>query len=123
MTNNVEKKAEVQDSKVTAPTRTNDRESSTDNGAKTQLKPRAKSKQPKYEVEKLETATSSLGEVFNAADLIWVKDLKARLTTAKIEYFYVEPRGTMAVYAPAEEQETGWSWVQGCCLVDTLMRV
>ncbi len=123
MTNNVEKKAEGQDTKATAPTRTNERKSSTDNGTRTQLKPKPKSKQPKYEVEKLETATSYLGEVFNAGDLIWVKDLKARLTTAKIEYFYAEPRGIMAVYVPAEEQETGWEWTQGCRLVDTLMRV
>ena len=121
MTSNFEQKAEGQDTKPTAPTRTDYSESSTDNGARTQLKPRPKSKQPKFEVEKLETATNSLGEVFQAGDLIWVKDLKARLTTAKIEYFYAEPRGTMAVYVPAEEQEAGWSWFRGCCLVDTLV--
>ena len=89
----------------------------------TQPRPKPKSKQPKYQVEKLETATNSQGEVFNAGDLIQVKDLKSRPTTAKIEYFYVEPRGMMAVYAPAVDQESGWEWSQGCCLVDTLMLV
>ncbi len=122
MTSNFEKKAEGQDSKAIAPTRTNDSESSTDNGARTQLKPKPKSKQPKYEVEKLEIASSSLGEVFSSGDLIVVKDLRNLPTTAKIKYFYAEPRGTMAVYVPAEEQEAGWVWSQGCCLVDTLVR-
>ena len=86
-------------------------------------RPKPKSKPPKYQVEKLETATNSQGEVFNAGDLIQVQDLKARPTTAKIEYFYAEPRGVMAVYSPAEDQEQGWEWAQGYCLVNTLVRV
>ncbi len=29
----------------------------------------------------------------------------------------------MAVYVPAVEQEAGWLWEQGCCLVDTLISI
>ena len=89
----------------------------------TQPRPKPKSKQPKYQVEKLETATNSQGEVFKTGDLIQVKDLKGNPTTAKIEYFYAEARGMMAVYSPAEDQESGWEWSQGCCWLDTLVRV
>ncbi len=120
MTSKYQKKAERQESKVIARPRPNYQASSPDNGESTPPKP--KSKQPKYELEKLETATSSRGEVFSSGDLIQVKDLKDNPTTAKIKYFYAEPRGTMAVYVPAEEQEAGWVWTQGCCLVDTLTR-
>ena len=118
MTGKYQKKAERQDSKAIARPRPNERASSPDNGESTQPKPKSK---PKYEVEKLETATSSLGEVFSSGDLIQVKDLRNLPTTAKIKYFYAEPRGMMAVYVPAEEQESGWGWEQGCCLVATLV--
>ncbi len=119
MASKYQQKVERQDTKAIARPRMNHKESATDNGKSTQPKPKSK---PKFELEKLETATNSLGEVFNAGDLIVVRDLKGNFTIAKIEYFYAEPRGTMTVYVPAEEQETGWSWVQGYCLVDTLLR-
>ena len=111
---------EGQDSKAIARPRPNERASSPDDEESTPSKPKFK---PKFELEKLETATSSIGEVFSSGDLIQVKDLKGNPTTAKIEYFYAEPRGMMAVYVPAEEQEAGWVWEQGCCLVDTLIGV
>ena len=115
MTSKYQKKAAQEDTKALVRPRTNHKDFATDRRESNQPK-------PKFKLKKLETATNSHGEVFNAGDLIQVKDLKARPTTAKIEYFYAEPRGTMAVYVPAEEQEAGWSWEQGCCLVDTLIR-
>ena len=120
MTGKYQKKAERQDSKAIARPQGNYTNSSPAHGESTQPKPKSK---PKFELEKLETATSSLGEVFSSGDLIQVKDLKGNPTTAKIKYFYAEPRGMMAVYVPAEEQEAGWEWTQGCCLVDTLISI
>ena len=120
MASKYQQKTETKDTKAIARPQTEQTESSTDNGTSTQSKPKSK---PKYEVEKLETATSSLGEVFSSGDLIQVKDLRNLPTTAKIKYFYAEPRGMMAVYVPAEEQESGWEWTQGCRLVDTLMSI
>ena len=120
MVSKYQQKAETKDTKAIARPQTEQNESSTDDGTSTPSKPKPKSK-PKYEVEKLETATSSLGEVFSSGDLIVVKDLRNLPTTAKIKYFYAEPRGMMAVYVPAEEQESGWGWEQGCCLVATLV--
>ena len=120
MVSNYQKKSQRQVSKAIARPRPNSQASSPDNGESTP--PKTKS-QPQYAVEKLETATNSQGEVFQAGDLIQVKDIKRNPTTAKIEYFYAEPRGMMAVYSPAEDQESGWEWAQGCCLVDTLIGV
>ncbi len=120
MASKYQNKAEGQDTKAIARPRPNYEDSTTDNETSTPSKPKSK---PKYEVEKLETATNSQGEVFSSGDLIVVKDLRNLPTTAKIKYFYAEPRGMMAVYVPAVEQEAGWLWEQGCCLVDTLVRV
>ena len=88
MTSKFEKKAERQDSKAIARPQRNYQNSAPENGESTQPKPKSK---PKSQLEKLETATSSLGEVFSSGDLIQVKDLKGNTTTAKIEYFYAEP--------------------------------
>ena len=118
MASKYQQKTETKDIKAIARPQTNYKNSAPDNGESTPSKPKSK---PKYEVEKLETATSSQGEVFSAGDLIVVKDLRNLPTTAKIKYFYAEPRGMMAVYVPAVEQEAGWLWEQGCCLVDTLV--
>ena len=81
MASKYQQKTETKDTKAIARPQTEQTESSTDNGTSTPSQPKSK---PKYEVEKLETATNSLGEVFQTGDLIWVKDLKARLTTAKM---------------------------------------
>ncbi len=120
MVSNWEQQTETKDIKAIARPQAAYSESSTENGPSTPAKPSAK-KAPSFP-EKLDRATNSLGEVLKADDLIVVKDLKGRPTTAKIKYFYPEPRGTMAVYAPAEDQEAGWSWFRGCCLIDTLSR-
>ena len=74
MASNFEKKTEWEDTKATARTRTNYSESSTENGESTppKLKPK-----PKFELEQLETATNSQGEVFKVGDLIQVKELKS----------------------------------------------
>ena len=122
MASKYQQKAETKDTKAIARPQIEQNESSTDDGTSTPSKPKPKSK-PKFEVEKLETATSSQGEVFSSGDLIVVKDLRNLPTTAKIKYFYAEPRGMMAVYVPAEEQEAGWEWTQGCRLVDTLISI
>ena len=114
-------KAELkEDIKALTRPRRNRSEPSSENGERSQAKPPSKSSKPF--IEKLDRATNSQGEVFKADDLIRVQDLKASPTTAKIKYFYAEQRGAMAVYEPAEEQETGWLWERGCCLVDTLIK-
>ncbi len=81
MVSKFEKKTERQDSKAIARPQGNYQNSAPDNEESTQPKPKSK---PKFELEKLETATSSLGEVFNAGDLIVVKDLKFNLSGEQV---------------------------------------
>ena len=68
------KKVKNQDNQATARPRTNYKNSAPDNGESTPPKPKSK---PKFELKKLETATTTLDEVFQVGDLIQVKDLKS----------------------------------------------
>ena len=120
MTNKFPKKTAVNNRQATSRIQRDYRKSSDDNEASTQAEP--SSKPPKSFLEKLDRATNSQGEIFEAGDLIRVKDLRNSSTTAYIKYFYAEPRGTIAVYAPAEELDKSWLWEKGFCLVDTLVR-
>ena len=72
MASKYQKKTETKETKVTAPTRRNHKNSAPENGKSTP--PKSK---PKFELEKLETANNSQGEVFKVGDLIQVKDLKS----------------------------------------------
>ncbi len=120
MTNKFPKKTANNNLKATSRSQRDYSESSLDEEARTQAE--SSSKPPKSFLEKLDRATNSQGELFCAGDLIQIKDLRNLTTTAKIKYFYAEPRGTMAVYSPAEELEKGWLWEKGFCLVDSLIR-
>ena len=124
MATNFQKKTETQDKKATARPQTSSAYSSTKKTTTTSFspKPKSHSEPPKSSLEKLDRATNSEGEVFQANDLIQVKDLKGRPTTAKLQYFFSVSHSTMAVYTPAEDLETGWEWERGCCLVDALVR-
>lgn len=75
MASKFQKKVKNQDNKAIARPRRNHQNSVPNNGESTQIK--HKSKQPKFELEELETANNSQGEVFKVGDLIRVKDLKS----------------------------------------------
>ena len=124
MASKFQKKTETKDKKATARPQASSAHSSTKKSATTSFSPKSKShsEPPKSSLEKLDRATNSEGEVFQASDLIQVKDLKGRPTTAKLQYFFSVSHDTMAVYTPAEDLETGWEWERGCCLVDALVR-
>ena len=120
MTNKFPKKTAVNNRQATPRIQRDYKKSSNDNEANTQAKP--SSKPFHSSLEKLDRATNSQGEVFEAGDLIQVKDSRNLTTTAKIKYFYQNSQGTWAVYSPAEKLEKGWLWEKGFCLVDSLVR-
>ena len=68
------KKVKNKDNKAIARPRRNHNNSAPDNGQSTQAQHKSK---PKFELEKLETANTSQGEVLKVGDLIQVKDLKS----------------------------------------------
>ena len=120
MTNKFPKKIAINNTKATARIQRYYSKSDNDNETNTQVELSSKSSPPS--LEKLDRATNSQGEVFEAGDLIQIRDLRNLTTTAYIKYFYEEPRGTMAVYSPAEELDKGWLWEKGFCFVDSLIR-
>ena len=120
MTNKFPKKIAINNTKATARIQRDYSKSSNDNEANTQAEP--SSKPFHSSLEKLDRATNSQGEVFEAGDLIQIRDLRNLTTTAYIKYFYFEPRGTMAVYYPAEEIKDNWLWSKGFCLIESLIR-
>ncbi len=66
------KKVKNKDNKAIARPQRTHKNSAPENGKSTPPKPK-----PKFELEKLETANNSQGEVFKVGDLIQVKDLKS----------------------------------------------
>ena len=80
MTNKFPKKTATNNRKATSRTQRDYSQSSNDNEASTQAEP--SSKPPQSFPEKLDRATNSQGEVFEAGDLIQIKDLRNLTTTA-----------------------------------------